>query len=107
MLPDSQSRRFAHVRGGRVVAVEAVPLGQPRPFLAIEMRHPRRRIDPLVEHVVEVTGVPCEVGFIADAWGNVGSPGTRQAPLTKEEPAYHDRHTLPARTGAEALRNYR
>lgn len=41
------------------------------------------------ERAVDVTGVPCEVGYVADDKGNVSPPGP--VPLVEGQPAYHDR----------------
>jgi len=41
--------------------------------------------------VMDVSGVPCALGYVADSRGNVAPPPPDGQPLLGHEPAYHDR----------------
>lgn len=48
------------------------------------------------KRVLDVTGVACAVGFVADDKGNVAPAPLDGKPLLGHEPAYHDRSNPPA-----------
>ena len=87
-------RAYALCRKGYVVAMCLARHGQHHPFDDVEMGVMGQAQDPQREHVIDVTGAVCHPGYLVDNKGNVTPSGTRELPLTIDEPAYQDTHVV-------------
>ena len=76
----SPMRQWALVKDGIVAEVRKA---------AYHLAHPFSMEEVDGGHVLDVTGVPCHPGFMADAKGNVTPAEGRTAPIPDGLPAYH------------------
>ncbi|AKR49450.1 MULTISPECIES: hypothetical protein [Acetobacter] len=74
-------QRWARVENGVVVDIRSVEAGEPAPWSE--------------GRAIRVTGVPCEIGFIADHHGNV-APRNGRPELMEGEAAYCAARGVPA-----------
>ena len=67
-LARSGVKTYAHVIDGRIAEIATCAASEPKPF-GLKPRWHIGRIDPSIEHVLNVTGVQCGIGWLVDGMG--------------------------------------
>ena len=67
----SMVKTYAHVVDGKIAAIATVSASETKPFGMTPRRHDTGRIDPSTEHVLNITGAICQLGWLVDGMGQM------------------------------------